>query len=251
MKSSSIPVISKTENALFSEGTATFVLFSPCATTTGNYPVAVDWICNNGFAPVSARWIYPGASVLSELYPMQWFRGGPKREIATFYYELDVCLLVLFKDAKTTDAPARLTTLKGHFDPAQRKKDCLRSVLGADSRMLNFIHTPDDAAQFRREFTLLSAYPQHVAMDLDTALGNWNLAPVHYRQDSINFDHKIAFLEKKTRRTDLISNFVTRLRARNLSINNVYQGLKDAGLDENSLDFKWLYVVFGAGMLRD
>jgi hypothetical protein len=54
----------------------------------------------------------------------------------------------------TAPATQRFSERKGAADPALRRPDDLRAVLGHKSRMLSLVHSPDEAADFVREIAI-------------------------------------------------------------------------------------------------
>ncbi len=78
-------------------------------------------------------------------------------------------LLVVLRDelaAPSGGVPAtvRLTDCKGPSRPERRRPDQLRTRLGVDDRLLNFVHTSDEPADLVREIGILLAPPERRAL---------------------------------------------------------------------------------------
>ena len=232
----------------------TYVLFTPCATSTGKYIEALIWLQNKGFEVLQTAWVDFVREILPDLYPVQYSSFPIAANIADIYYDLDVCLLVLLRDTTGGSASQRLRELKGHSIPAKRESDCLRNYLGSDSRMLNMVHTPDDDTRAGDELDLFSNYSATRVNEDIQSLYEWENAPVKYRQRSVSYEDRISLLRSLSygayhERKAHIDKFLEGTSDQSCSMEDISKGLILAGMDTDSIMYKWTLVIMSAYLM--
>lgn len=242
------------EDLCFDGKNNTFILFSPSATSTGKYNQGLQWLGDQGFKPVFARWIDLGSDILPKLYPRQCAKGGVTVDIARIYFDLDQFLLVLLEDIEGDNASARLRALKGHAIPDKRPVHCLRNFLGSDSRMLNLVHSPDNHHQYLSEKALFLDHGSYRDVHSFDDLSDWQLAPVVYHQACIRFDATVAALRYHVKQSESINYedvqwFFEVIEQDKLNLDIIRRGLLACGYEEDSMRYKWALVVIGAKRL--
>jgi hypothetical protein len=119
----------------------------------------VSFASRHGFRPVHAMRVRLEPRIVSGLWFYQSDTSSPDSlTIAELVCGRSDALLVLFRDdAPETGVPAslRLTRLKGPSDPGRRTPDQLRSVIGAQDRLIVLIHTSDEPIDVIRESAII------------------------------------------------------------------------------------------------
>lgn len=135
----------------------TFILFSPDATTTGYYNKALRWLYSHGFFAKWYAWLKLTKKDLSRLYPHQADVDGLGWNLTCDLFTMDSSLLVgLNYTIKGEDDISKvLTKLKGSSNVKNRAVNTLRHYLNAETRIVNFVHTPDSFNDYKNELSLL------------------------------------------------------------------------------------------------
>lgn len=129
------------------------------AVSTRQLETVLDFLSANGFAVVAAREIGFDAGNIHQLWMYHWNVATPdRRALAQDLLSLGKALfLVVLDEADPCRVPGsvRLSALKGSAYPSRRLPNDLRSLVGAQGRMLTFVHTADEPADVLREIGLL------------------------------------------------------------------------------------------------
>ena len=129
------------------------------AVSTRQLGITLDFLRDNGFAVVAARQIGFDAGNVHQLWMYHWNVATPdRRALAQDLLSMGTALFLAVVDrADPCRVPGsvRLSALKGSAYPSRRLPDQLRSLLGAQGRMLTFVHTTDEPADVVREMGLL------------------------------------------------------------------------------------------------
>ena len=225
-----------------------FVLFSPDATTTLAYRRALAWLSERGFTPRGGRFVTIDRELLGRLYPHQARGAGLGWELVVRLFELDVSLVVALGDSSRSGDPAlRLAALKGSSDPAVRGRDTLRALLGAESRIVNFVHTPDSAEAARDEARLLRRAPLAAPPWPARLLGR-EAPPVRFRQAGVSASRLVERLTGRWEPTEhpLLDPSVPFTASAELR-----RALGGVGVPEGSLEFEWAVLILACRYLDD
>lgn len=135
-----------------------FVLFSPDATTTGRHRRALGHLRLHGLVSTALRWTRVGEETVERLYAAN--RQAPGTDHASALvdelFALDYSLAAEVRAAGDgeMDVPGLLKRIKGASDPDRGRPGELRVVLGAESKILNFVHASDTPEEAVREGSL-------------------------------------------------------------------------------------------------
>lgn len=135
------------------------VLFSPDATTTGLYRRGIDCIEASGLFVLDAVWVRLSQFQVNELYAENRLKGHSEfDDLVDTLFTLDWCLALKVCSRATIDGATLhrlLKILKGPSEPAKQAVGQIRKELGAENRLMNFVHTSDSTADSQREFALV------------------------------------------------------------------------------------------------
>ncbi|ATY12368.1 hypothetical protein CU254_19295 [Amycolatopsis sp. AA4] len=119
----------------------------------------VEYVRSHGFDPIHAIRFHFGVEQTAGIWHYQSnIATQDSRDIADLVCGKGDSLLVLLRDttpAPTIPASMRLTDLKGRSNPAKRNERHLRTVLGAQTRLVVLVHTPDEPIDLVREAAVL------------------------------------------------------------------------------------------------
>jgi nucleoside diphosphate kinase len=139
--------------------TFALALFSPDATTTGLYRKGIHCIEASGLYILDGVWARLSHVQANELYARNRLKGYTAfDELVDTLFSLDWSLALRVSSLEPIDGATlhqRLKTLKGPSDPAKQSAGQIRKELGAESRLMNFVHTSDSTADSRREVSLV------------------------------------------------------------------------------------------------
>jgi len=134
------------------------ILFRPDAVAARRLRPALLWLPKNGFSVVASRQVSVDRHQVRALWEYQWNAALRERKDACDLL-MRACpsLLVAIRTLEPTREPAacRFAMLKGSSNPVLREPGELRGLLNYKSRMLSFIHSPDEPADVVREVALL------------------------------------------------------------------------------------------------
>lgn len=131
------------------------IVFKPDAVVGRRIHRALDFLEGKGFVPVHALRKRFGRLSLREDWRYQLNQLTIDRmRLNTILAEMGDALFVVLRDDdpdRMVPASVRLQMMKGPSFPERQTPDHLRYVLGAWSRLLKFVHTPDEPADIVRE----------------------------------------------------------------------------------------------------
>lgn len=134
---------------------------------------AISFLEANEFEVAAARIIRFDASNVHQLWMYHWNVATPdRRTLAQDLLSIGSALFLVLVDRsypRLVPASVRISTLKGSAYPDRRKPDHLRSFLGAQGRMLTFVHTADEPIDVLREVGLLFNANQRRTLVRDAA----------------------------------------------------------------------------------
>jgi Nucleoside diphosphate kinase len=146
--------------------THAFVLFKPDGIVARAAKDALGRLELEGFTPVGAAVVYLDRLATRWLWLYRFNVASIER---VWLHELinsaGPSLLVALRDERATvgesiPGSVRLTDHKGPSRPERRRPDQLRTVLGVNDRLLNYMHTSDEPADMVRELGILLTAPQ-------------------------------------------------------------------------------------------
>lgn len=137
----------------------TFMLFKPEAIARRVGTRVLDALAHAGYQPVAHLRVPLGRSEGNHIWRYQWNAAtiDRLRLAATINAQSD-SLLVMLRRTTTHDprpAAVQLWALKGSAHAERRQAHHLRTLIGMRNRMIGFIHTPDEPADFIRELGIL------------------------------------------------------------------------------------------------
>lgn len=155
----------------------TFILFKPEAIVARNIEKALEFLAARGFRPVAFVPLHMSSQTVQGLWRYQLNQATPERiRIVNTLMSAADLLFVLLRDEQDGSASVRLRQLKGPSACAKRSPDQLRYQLGRQSDFLNFVHTPNEPADFVREFGVFFSHTQRQEL-LRTASANQDQWP--------------------------------------------------------------------------
>ena len=129
------------------------------AVATRQLDVTFEFLRRHGFAIAAAREVWFDASNVHQMWMYHWNVATPdRRALAQDLLSMGPALFLVVVDESSPcriPGPARLSALKGSAYPSRRRPGQLRNLVGAQGRMLTFIHTADEPADVLREAALL------------------------------------------------------------------------------------------------
>jgi len=146
------------------------ILFKPDGLAAGIVEPALAILAEQGFAPAA------GAVVRLDRQTTRWlwlYRFNVATVDRVWLHdrinEASPSLVVVLRDERAGTPGAlpgtvRLTDCKGPSRPERRRRDQLRSRLGVDDRLLNYVHTSDEPADLVRELGVLLAPAERRAL---------------------------------------------------------------------------------------
>jgi nucleoside diphosphate kinase len=139
--------------------THSLILLRPDIFANRRAEVLLDWLPCNGFTLVDCLPLSIDRHQIRALWQYQWNIAVSERKGACdALMEAGSSLLLIVRtpggQRRHGSAAAMFAHLKGSADPAQRRPGDLRAILAHKSRMLSFIHSPDEAADFIRELAI-------------------------------------------------------------------------------------------------
>jgi nucleoside diphosphate kinase len=151
------------------------------AVSSRQLEVAVHFVQSHGFEIVAARLVRFDANNVHQLWMYHWNVATPdRRALAQDLLSIGVALLLVVVDrshSQSVPASVKLSALKGPAYPDRRQPSHLRSLLGAQGRMLTFVHTADEPADVLRELGLLfsGSHRSDLVRDIAQGPGDPNL----------------------------------------------------------------------------
>jgi Nucleoside diphosphate kinase len=183
------------------------IVFKPEAVVGRRIERALVYLRSKGLVPVAAATFTYTRHIIREAWRFQLNVATRQRLAIVDILELATpSLFVIFRDETCTDgdAAARLSSLKGSSIPSLRSGDDLRFYLGNVSVLINYVHTPDDAADLIRELSIY--FPETERLALLSAV-------LQGRDVGSSLDERIAELYSGTIQHDLsFSNSVSRAK---------------------------------------
>lgn len=134
----------------------TYILFKPEAIVARNIEQGLQFLKGHDFRPIAFAPVRLGPETVQRLWRYQLNLATPERIglINTLVSAAD-SLFVLVQDERMQtglSAAMRLNKLKGPSSYRKRTPEQLRFQFGLQSDFLNFVHTPNEPADFTREF---------------------------------------------------------------------------------------------------
>ncbi|MFN3249408.1 hypothetical protein [Roseibium album] len=137
----------------------TAIVFKPDAVVARKILPALEFLKKHNFDPVFAYSFRYDRLSLREDWRYQLNQLSLERmRLNTLLAQMGDSLLVMLRDSEAdrkVPASVRLQLMKGPSFPEQQTPKHLRFVLGSWSRLLKFVHTPDEPADLIREFGIL------------------------------------------------------------------------------------------------
>jgi len=135
------------------------VILRPEAVVARRLGVCSELLRQSGFEPVAMRDFRFDRHMTRALWRYKLNIATLERlEVVDLIQESAPSLFVLVRDISATEsipASVRLTSQKGPSDPRRRESHHIRARLGVENRLLNFLHTSDEPADFVRELAIL------------------------------------------------------------------------------------------------
>jgi Nucleoside diphosphate kinase len=129
------------------------------AVSSRQVETALRFLKDQEFEILAGRIVRFDASNVHQLWMYHWNVATPdRRALAQDLLSIGPALLLVVIDRSSRQlvpASVRLSALKGPAYPDRRRPHHLRSMLGAQGRMLTFVHTADEPADVLRELGLL------------------------------------------------------------------------------------------------
>jgi nucleoside diphosphate kinase len=154
--------------------THSYILFKPEAIVGRNIEKALEFLVARGFIPVAFVPLRMNSQTVQQLWRYQLNQATPERiRIVNTLVSAADSLFVLLRDKQDGSelGSVRLRQLKGPSACAKRNPEQLRYQLGRQSDFLNFVHTPNEPADFVREFGVFFSGAQRLEL-LRTASAN-------------------------------------------------------------------------------
>jgi nucleoside diphosphate kinase len=135
------------------------VILRPEAVVSRCLEECCELLVQSGFQPVAAREIRLDRHTTRALWRYKLNIATIARlQLVDLIHESGPCLFVLLRDVSAVErvpAAVRLTSQKGPSDPRRRRQGQIRTRLGVQNRVLNFLHTADEPADLVRELAIL------------------------------------------------------------------------------------------------
>ena len=147
---------------------STFILFKPDAVAFRSIGSCLAHLEKQGFIPTAAHRFRLTRVTMRELWRYELNIATLQRlDAIDLLLTASDSLLVALRDERWSPdaqacASARLKELKGPAIRELREPQHLRTVIDSGTSMLNNVHTPDDTAQYVREFGLLMDQPERL-----------------------------------------------------------------------------------------
>ncbi|MGQ9366538.1 hypothetical protein [Azospirillum sp. ST 5-10] len=182
----------------------TVLVFKPDAVVGRRIPVALEFLHRRGFTPLFARPFAYGRLHLREDWRFQLNQLTLDRmRLNTLLAGMSPSLMVVLRDEtppehRRVPASVRLQMLKGPSHPERQTAEHLRFALRSWSRLLKFVHAPDEPADLVREIGILfdgddrrALYAaMAAARRADTPAGpDAAIADLHARHPAHDLDH--------------------------------------------------------------
>ncbi|WIH04871.1 nucleoside-diphosphate kinase [Xanthomonas translucens pv. graminis] len=140
--------------------TYSLVLLRPDSLAARKAEAVLDWLPDNGFVVVDCISLGVDRHQVRALWQYQWNNAiRERKEACDALMQSGPSLLLIIRSDTASVLPdstaARFARLKGAADPALRRPGDLRLRLGHKSRMLSYLHSPDEPADFVRELAIL------------------------------------------------------------------------------------------------
>ncbi|MFV8907667.1 nucleoside-diphosphate kinase [Serratia fonticola] len=135
-----------------------FILLKPETISRRLSGRVISYLAQRGFAPIAITCVEVTRNIAHHIWRFQWNAATTDRvELTNLVNAQSPSVLIMLRDCESTTAPAsvKLWRLKGSAHAERRQNDQLRSELGMHNRMLGFVHTPDEPADFVRELSIL------------------------------------------------------------------------------------------------
>lgn len=138
-------------------------IFSPDATTTGLYERGVQCIEGAGLRILDGLWVRLPPSLTNTLYRANRAKGRTHfDDLVDLLFSLDWSLALRIGpnpagSMKAETLHQRLKDLKGPSDPSRQQPGQIRKELGAENRLLNYVHTSDSYRDSLREFSVVAS----------------------------------------------------------------------------------------------
>ena len=144
------------------------LIAKPECVYTRQLRVVLDYLAEHRFGVVASRPIRFDACSVREMWKYHWRAATQdRRSLAADLLSMGESMFLVVVDQTDpgrVPASVRLSALKGSTLAEQRLPGQLRTVLEAQGRMLNFVHTADDPADVVRELGLLFGEGEHEAL---------------------------------------------------------------------------------------
>jgi hypothetical protein len=117
-----------------------------------------DFVVDRGFVPVATASVPISRSAAHHLWRFQWNAATTDRvELTNLVNARSESMLIVLRDMVAGPVPTaiKLWKMKGSAYAHRRTEEHLRTALGMHSRMLGFVHTPDEPADLVRELSIL------------------------------------------------------------------------------------------------
>lgn len=150
---------SKSGSALEALSNFSIVVIKPEALMLGRTQAILQFLLDHGFEFVLWEKIQLSDAQCEQIWRYQWNRATLDRiQLQSRMMTVAPSFVLIVKsDASCTGLPAsvRLRALKGASNPALRSSDDLRTILKSPNRLVNFVHSTDEPADFVREMGCL------------------------------------------------------------------------------------------------
>lgn len=142
-----------------------YVLVKPDALAARSLEALFLSLQNSGFEPLACVEVNLTPNTWRSIWRYQIYRAPVARLVLLDrLYSMSISYLILVQDVSRSSffssASARLKSIKGGAHSYNRKKEDLRSLIGAKTGVLSFIHTPDESLDMIREFGILLSREQ-------------------------------------------------------------------------------------------
>lgn len=137
-----------------------YILIKPDALAARSVKSLFGGLKNYGFEPLACIGLKLTPNTWRSLWRYQLYRAPVGRLVLLDrLYSMSDSYLILIQDVSGSSsfpsASARLKSLKGGAHQHNRKPEDLRSLIGAKTGVLTFIHSPDESIDMMREFGVL------------------------------------------------------------------------------------------------
>lgn len=209
-----------------------FIIFSPDATTTGIYKEAIKKISEFDVDFFNCNWVKITKGELRKIYSENYKSSLFDSNLVETLFSLDYSLVCLVKSTSVPNLVNFLRDFKGSSNPLNCDNNKLRNILGAESKILNFIHTSDSIDDVLKEAEIFFSSlkqkdfgipPEPKDLGRIQSISIWD-TKTRLREDLVkSFDiidsvleetfRKIRNISVKTKKTSLDLDLITMLEA--------------------------------------